>query len=33
MKLVLLGASGMVGAGVLREALAAPEVEVLLRVG
>ncbi len=33
MKLVLLGASGMVGAGVLREALAAPEVEAVLSVG
>lgn len=33
MKLVLLGASGMVGAGALREALAAPEVEAVLSVG
>jgi uncharacterized protein YbjT (DUF2867 family) len=32
-KLVLFGASGMVGAGALREALAAPEVEVVLSVG
>jgi len=33
MKLILLGASGMVGAGVLREALAAPEVESVLSIG
>lgn len=33
MKLILLGASGMVGAGALREALAAPEVETVLSVG
>lgn len=33
MKLVLLGASGMVGVGVLREALAAPEVETVLSIG
>ena len=33
MKLILLGASGMVGAGALREALAAPEVEAVLSVG
>jgi len=32
-KLILSGTSGMVGAGVLREALAAPEVEVVLSVG
>ena len=33
MKLILLGASGMVGAGALREALAAPEVDAVLSVG
>lgn len=33
MKLILFGASGMVGAGALREALAAPEVESVLSVG
>lgn len=33
MKLILLGASGMVGAGALREALAAPEVESVLSIG
>ena len=33
MKLILFGASGMVGAGALREALAAPEVEAVLSVG
>ena len=33
MKIILFGASGMVGAGVLREALAAPEVEAVLSVG
>jgi hypothetical protein len=33
MRLILLGASGMVGAGALREALAAPEVEAVLSVG
>jgi uncharacterized protein YbjT (DUF2867 family) len=33
MKIILLGASGMVGAGALREALAAPEVEAVLSVG
>lgn len=33
LKLVLLGASGMVGAGTLREALEAPEVESVLSVG
>lgn len=32
MKLVMLGASGMVGTGALREALAAPEVESVLSV-
>lgn len=32
MKLILLGASGMVGAGTLREALAAPGVEAVLSV-
>jgi uncharacterized protein YbjT (DUF2867 family) len=33
MKVILFGASGMVGAGALREALAAPEVELVLSVG
>jgi uncharacterized protein YbjT (DUF2867 family) len=33
MKVILLGASGMVGAGALREALEAPEVEQVLSVG
>ncbi|WP_371879596.1 hypothetical protein [Nannocystis punicea] len=33
MKLILFGASGMVGAGALREALDAPEVESVLSVG
>lgn len=33
MRLILLGATGMVGAGVLREALADPGVEVVLSVG
>jgi uncharacterized protein YbjT (DUF2867 family) len=33
MKLILLGATGMVGSGTLREALADPEVEVVLSVG
>lgn len=33
MKLIVVGASGMVGAGALREALAAPEVEAVLCVG
>jgi uncharacterized protein YbjT (DUF2867 family) len=33
MKLILLGASGMVGAGALREALEAPEVETVLSIG
>ncbi|MBN8226514.1 hypothetical protein JYK02_03220 [Corallococcus macrosporus] len=33
MKIILLGASGMVGAGALREALDAPEVESVLSVG
>jgi hypothetical protein len=33
MKVILLGASGMVGAGALREALAAPEVESVLSIG
>lgn len=32
MKIIFLGASGMVGTGALREALAAPEVEVVLSV-
>ncbi len=33
MRLILLGATGMVGAGVLREALADPGVEAVLSVG
>ena len=33
MKLILFGASGMVGAGALREALDAPEVESVLCIG
>jgi hypothetical protein len=33
MKLVFLDTSGMVGAGVLREALAPPEVEAVLSIG
>ncbi len=33
MKLILLGASGMVGAGALREALASPDVHSVLSVG
>ena len=33
MKLILFGASGMVGAGVLREALEAPHVDAVLSVG
>jgi len=33
MKLILFGASGMVGGGVLREALRAPEVESVLSIG
>ncbi|MEN9578582.1 MAG: hypothetical protein RJA70_1591 [Pseudomonadota bacterium] len=33
MKLILFGATGMVGAGVLREAVAAPEVEAVLCIG
>jgi uncharacterized protein YbjT (DUF2867 family) len=33
MKIILLGASGMVGSGVLRETLRAPEVESVLSVG
>jgi uncharacterized protein YbjT (DUF2867 family) len=33
MKLILLGATGMVGSGTLREALADPEVEAVLSVG
>ncbi|WP_434417832.1 hypothetical protein [Nannocystis pusilla] len=33
MKLIVFGASGMVGAGALREALAAPEVESVLSIG
>src|SRR5687768_940581 len=33
LKIILFGASGMVGAGALREALDAPEVETVLSVG
>ena len=33
MKIILFGASGMVGAGALREALNAPEVEIVLSIG
>jgi len=33
MKIILIGASGMVGAGALREALDAPEVESVLSIG
>ena len=33
MKLILFGATGMVGAGALREALNAPEVESVLTIG
>ena len=33
MKIILVGASGMVGAGALREALEAPEVESVLSIG
>jgi uncharacterized protein YbjT (DUF2867 family) len=33
MKLILFGATGMVGAGVLREALADPDVDAILSVG
>jgi putative NADH-flavin reductase len=33
MKIILFGASGMVGAGALREALNAPEVESVLSIG
>ncbi len=33
MKIILFGASGMVGAGALREALEAPEVDAVLSVG
>lgn len=33
MKVIVFGATGMVGAGALREALAAPEVESVLSVG
>ena len=33
MKIILIGASGMVGAGTLREALNAPEVESVLSIG
>lgn len=33
MKLILFGATGMVGSGVLREALADPDVEAVLSVG
>ncbi|MCL9851303.1 hypothetical protein RSP673_004845 [Ralstonia solanacearum P673] len=33
MKIILFGATGMVGAGVLREALGSPEVESVLSIG
>jgi hypothetical protein len=33
MKLILLGASGLVSAGALREALRAPNVEAVLSIG
>ena len=33
MKIILIGASGMVGAGALREALNAPEIESVLSIG
>lgn len=33
MKVIIFGASGMVGAGALREALEAPEVETVLSIG
>ena len=33
MKLILLGASGMVGAGALRVALEAPDVDAVLSIG
>lgn len=33
MKIIVFGASGMVGAGVLREALAAPDTEAVLCIG
>jgi uncharacterized protein YbjT (DUF2867 family) len=33
MKIILFGATGMVGAGALREALASPDVEAVLSVG
>ncbi len=33
MKVILLGAKGMVGQGVLRECLQAPDVEAVLAVG
>src|SRR4051794_11857571 len=33
MKLILFGASGMVGSGTLREALADPEIEAVLSIG
>ncbi|MFM2153082.1 MAG: hypothetical protein RL199_1517, partial [Pseudomonadota bacterium] len=33
MKLIVFGASGMVGAGALREALQAPEVTTVLSIG
>ena len=33
MKLIILGATGMVGAGALREALQDPDVEAVLSIG
>lgn len=33
MKLILLGATGMIGSGAMREALADPDVEIVLSVG
>jgi len=33
MKLILLGATGMVGSGTLREAVADPEIDAVLSVG
>src|SRR6478672_3541254 len=33
MKLILFGATGMVGSGTLREALADPEIEAVLTIG
>lgn len=33
MKIIIFGASGMVGAGVLREVLNAPQIESVLSIG